>query len=100
MDRLGDDIVAVVFFAGVVDWENIRMLQAAHHLGLVEEHLAGYFGFFLVCVVLSVVDLNGNIAAVVRVVRQIDPPATALPEIPNDLVLADTLGNVGRGRIR
>ena len=100
MDQLGDDVVAVVFFAGVVDWENIRMLQAAHPLGLIEEHLAGYFGFVLVFFVLNVVDLNGNIAAVGGIVRQINPPATALPEIPDDLVLAYTLGNVGRGETR
>jgi hypothetical protein len=37
---LHDDVIAAVLLAGVEDRQDVRVLQPAHHLRLVEEHLA------------------------------------------------------------
>jgi hypothetical protein len=50
MHVLGDDIVAAVLLARVVDRQNVRMLESAHHLGLVEEHFARHPRLVLVFV--------------------------------------------------
>ena len=81
MDRLGYDIIFAVFFAGIVNRKNIRMLQAAHHLGLVKEHLPSCFGLGLVVLSPDVVDLDSNIPAVIGIVRENDSAVATPPEI-------------------
>ena len=70
------------------------MLQAPHHLRFVEEHLASDARLLLVFFVLDVVELDRDVAAVIRIVRQEYAAGAALPNLVDDDVLADSLGHV------
>jgi len=77
---LGDDVAVAVFLAGIVDGQDVRMLQHADQVRLGEKHLAGDFCALLVAAGVHVVDLDGDVAAVVRVMRQVhDTGAAAAP---------------------
>jgi hypothetical protein len=66
---LGDDVAAAVFFAGVVDGQDVRVLQHADHVRFRQEHLAGDLGPFVALIRVHVVDLDRDITAVIGVVR-------------------------------
>ncbi len=89
MYMFSDDVVLVVFLARIVDRHDVRVLESAHHLGLVEEHLASDARLLLVVLALEVVDLDRDVATVVRVVRQKHAAGAALPDLLDDYVLAD-----------
>ena len=89
---LGDDVVAAVLFAGVEDRQDVRMLQHADHVRFRQEHLARDLRAVLV-VRLDVVDLDRDVAAVVRVVGKVDDAGAATPDFLDDDVLADFFGS-------
>ena len=93
---LGDDVVGAVLLAGVVDRQDVGVLQAPHHLRFVEEHLASDARLLLVFLALDVVELDRDVAAVIRVVRQEHSPRAALPDLVDDDVLADAFRHVAR----
>ena len=65
---LGDDVAAPVFLAGVVDGQDVRMLQHAHHVRFRQEHLARDLGALVALILVHVVDLDRDVASVVRIV--------------------------------
>ena len=66
---LGDDVAAAVFFARVVDRQDVRMLQHADHVRFRQEHLARDLGALVARILVHVVDLDRDVAAVIRIVR-------------------------------
>ncbi len=96
---LGDDVVGAVFLAGVVDRQDVGVLQAPHHLRFVEEHLASDARLLLVVLALDVIQLDRDVAAVVRIVRKEHSPGAALPDLVDDDVFADPLRHVARAAI-
>ena len=100
---LGDDVAAAVFLAGVVDRQDVRVLQHSHQVRLGEEHLARDARTLLIATGVHVVHLDGDIAAVIRIVRQVYDPGAAAADLAHDHVLADlvrhTRGGLG-GRNR
>ena len=93
---LGYDVVTAVLFARVVDRHDVRMLQHADHMRLVEEHLPRNFGTLRVAIFFNVVDLDRDVAAIIRVMRQKDGASAALADLVDNDVLADLLGHVIR----
>ena len=93
---LGDDVAVAVLLAGVVDRQDVRVLQHAHQVRLGEEHLARDARALLVAAGVHVVDLDGDVAAVVRVVRQVHDAGAAAADLLDDRVLADLVGNAAR----
>ncbi len=89
---LGDDIAVAVLFAGVVDRQDVRVVQHAHHVRFGQEHLAGDAGALVVAGDIHRVDLDRHVAPVVRVVREIHGAGAAAPDLVDDEVLADALG--------
>ncbi len=87
----GDDIAVAVFLAGVVDRQDIRVMQHAHHVGLGQEHLARHAGALVIPPGVHVVHLDGDVAAVVGIVRQVDRAGAAPADLVDDRVLADAL---------
>ena len=73
------------------------MLQHADHVRLVEEHLARHLGPVGVGVFFDLVDLDRNVAAIIRIVRQVDRTGAAPANLVDDDVFADFLGNVTLG---
>src|SRR6187549_2340353 len=69
MHVLGDDVAAAVFFAGVVDRQDVRMLQHADHVRFREEHLARDLGALVARIRILVVDLDRDVATVIGIVR-------------------------------
>ena len=68
------------------------MLQHADHVGLGQKHLArDAFAIFIGGRV-DVVDLDRDVASVVRIVREIDDAGAAATDLVDDLVFADFLG--------
>ena len=98
LDVLGDDVVLAVFLAGIVDRHDVRMLQHADHVRFVEKHLARDLGAVRVRVLVAVVHLDRDVAAVIRVVRQVHHAGAALAYLVDDDVFADLLGHVTRAR--
>ena len=92
MHVLGDDVVAAVLFAGVEDRQDVRMLQHADHVRFGEEHLARDARAVFV-VRLDVVDLDRDVALVIRIVREVDDAGAAAADFLDDDVLADLLGS-------
>jgi len=69
---LGHDVAVTILFAGVVNRQNVRMLKHADHVRFGQKHLAGDALAIFIAAGFDVVDLDGHIAAVVRIVRKID----------------------------
>ena len=90
---LGDDIAMAILFAGVVDRQDVRMLQHADHVRFGQEHLARDARALIIAAGIDVVDLDGDVAAVVRIVRQVDGAGAAAADLIDDEVLADALRN-------
>ena len=86
---LGHDIAVAVFLAGVVDRQDVRVLEHPDQVRLGEEHLARDARALLVAARVHVVDLDGDVAAVVGVVREVNHPGAAAPHLADDRVLAD-----------
>ena len=95
---LGHDVAVAVFLARIIDRQNVRMLQHADHVRFGEEHLAGDALAILIAAGIDVVDLDGHVAAVIRVVRQIDDAGAAATDLIDDHVLADFLGQRAAAR--
>ena len=83
------DVAGVAVDASIVDADDVGMGEAAGRVRLVEEHLASDARLLLVFLVLDVVELDGDVATVIGVVRQEYAPSTALSDLMNDDVLAD-----------
>jgi hypothetical protein len=95
VDELGDDIVVAVLLPGVVDRHDVRVLQHPDHVRLGEEHLARDFRARRVVVARDAVRLDGDVAAVEGIVRQVDGAGGAAPHLADHLVLADALADCG-----
>jgi hypothetical protein len=65
---LGDNVAVTVLLAGVVDRQNVRVLQHADQVRLGQEHLAGDARALLVAAGVHVVDLDRHVPPVVGVV--------------------------------
>jgi len=63
----GDDVAVAVFLAGVVDRQDVRVVQHPDHMRFGQEHLAGDAGALVIAAGLDVVDLDGDVTPVVRV---------------------------------
>ena len=76
------------------------MLQHADHVRFGEEHLARDALAVLIAARIDVVHLDGDVAAVVRIVREIHDAGAAAADLVDDHVLADLFrqrGATGRG---
>jgi hypothetical protein len=93
---LGNNVVTAIFFAGVVDRHDIRMLQHANHVRFIKEHLAGDLRALGVRVFFNVVNFDRDVATVIRIVRQEDGTGAALAYLVDDDVLTDLVGHVCR----
>jgi hypothetical protein len=91
MHMLGDDVTMAVLFAGIVDRQNVRVLQHADHVRFGEEHLARDSFAIFIAGGIDVVDLDGHVAAVIRIMRQVDDAGAAASDLVDDHVLADFL---------
>jgi hypothetical protein len=96
---LRDDVVAAIFLACVVNRQDVGMLEPPHHLRFVEEHLASDARLLLVFFALDVVELDRDVAAVVRIVRQEHSTRAPLPNLVDDHVLADSFRHVTRAAL-
>ncbi len=65
------------------------MLQHAHQVGFGQEHLARDARPLLIAAGVDVVDLDGHIAPVIGVVRQVHDTRAAAADLLDDDVLAD-----------
>jgi hypothetical protein len=65
------------------------MLQHADHVRFGQKHFAGDALAILVAAGIDVVNFDRDIAAVIRIVRQIDDARAAAPHFVDDHVLAD-----------
>jgi len=72
VDVFGDDVATLVFLARVVDGQDVRMLQHADHVRFRQEHLAGDLRALVARILVHVVDLDRDVAPVIRIVREID----------------------------
>ena len=93
---LGDDVAVAVLFAGIVDRQDVRMVQHADHVRFGQEHLARDARALVIAAGIDVVDLDGDVASVVRIVRQVDDAGAAAADFIDDEVLADALRNIVR----
>ncbi len=91
---LGDDVAVAALLAGIVDRQDVRVLQHAHHVRFRQEHLARDACVLVIAAGLDVVDLDGDVTTVVRVVREIHRTGAAAADFIDDEVLADALRNV------
>jgi hypothetical protein len=96
---LRDDVAMTVLFARVVDRQDVGMLQHADHVRFGEEHLARDLLAILVAARIDVVDLDRDVASIVRIVREIHGTGTAAADLVDDGVLADLFGD-RRARVR
>ena len=88
---LGDDVAAAVLLARVEDRHDVRVLQLADHLRFAQEHAAGVAALGVVAD-RGVVELDRDVAAVERIVRQVHRAGAAAAHLVHDVVLADALG--------
>ena len=86
---LHNNVTGIVFFARIVDGQNIRMLQHPHHVSFVEEHLAGYPGPLFVVAGILLIGLYRDVAAVVGIMGQIDSTGTSAANFIDDHVFTD-----------
>ena len=70
------------------------MLEHADEMRFGEEHLARDARAVLVAARVHVVDLDRDVAPVVRIVREVDDAGAAAADFVDDHVLADLLGNL------
>jgi hypothetical protein len=89
---LGHDVTMPVLLARIVDGQNIRVLQHADHVRFGQEHLACDALAIFVAAGIDVINLDGDVAAVVGIVREIHDARAAAPDLVDDHVLADLLG--------
>jgi len=68
MHVLGDDVAAAVFLAGIVDRQDVRMLQHADHVRFGQKHLARNLVALLIIARLDMVDLDGDVTSVIGIV--------------------------------
>ncbi len=94
VEKLQHDVRPVTVLTGIQHAENIRMVERAGGVGLVEEQLlrqAARLGFVLVG---YGADLDGDLAVGVRVVTGIHDTHAAASHALDDLVLTELLRNV------
>ena len=89
----GDDVAAAVFFAGVVDRKDVRVLQHADHVRFRQEHLAGDLGALIARILVHVVDLDRDVAAVIRIVREIDGAGGTPADLIDDYIFTNAIRN-------
>jgi hypothetical protein len=86
---LGHDVAVSVFLAGVVDRQDVRMLQHAYHVRLGEKHLACDPLAAFIAAGIDVVDFDRDVASVIWIVREVDDAGAAPADLVDDHVLAD-----------
>jgi len=100
VDMLRDDVAVVALFACVEDRQDVGMLQHAHHVGFGQEHLPCDARLVLVAARVKVVDLDRDVAAIERVVREVHRAGAASTHFVDDHVLADLFGDRAAGTRR
>jgi hypothetical protein len=93
MHVFADDVAVTVFLAGIVDRQDVGMLQHPDQVRLGEEHLARDARAVLIAAGVDVVDLDRNVTPVVGIVREVDRTGAAATNFLDDHVLADLLGH-------
>src|SRR5690606_7885076 len=86
---LHDDVALAVFFARIVDRQDVRMLQQAGEMRFIEKQPLAHALLLFGQARLVRVQLQRNVALVIRVVTQIHRARTALAERPRDHVFAE-----------
>ena len=89
LNVFGDDVILAVFLARVVNRHDVRVLQHTDHVRFVIEHLARDLGAIGIGIFLDVVDLDRNVAAVIRIVGKKDIARAALADLVDNDVLTD-----------
>ena len=92
VDVLGDDVTPPLLLARIVDRHDVRVLELADHVRLAHEHAAGVAALGVVGAG-GVVELDGDVAPVERVVRQVHGAGAAAADLVHDVILADALGH-------
>jgi hypothetical protein len=95
MHMLGDDVAMPILFARIIDGQNVRMLQHADHVRFRKEHFARDALAAFIAAGVDVVYLDGDVAAVIRIVREIDDTRAAASHLVDDHILADLLRQGG-----
>ena len=96
LNVFGYDVVTAVFLTRIEDRHDVRVLQHADHVCFVKKHLAGNACALGVNIFFNVVDLNRDVATIVRIMRQINHARAALADLVDNDVFADLLGYIGR----
>ncbi len=78
-----------VLLTGVVNRQNVRVLQHADHVCFGEEHLARDALAIFIAAGVDVVHLDGDVAPIVGIVREIHDAGAAAADLVDDHVLAD-----------
>ena len=89
MDVLADDVTVTILLAGIVDGQDVRMLEHSDQMGFGQEHLACDARPVLIAAGVDVVDLDRDVASVVRIVREINGARAAATHLLDDRVFAD-----------
>jgi hypothetical protein len=97
---LRHDVAVAVLLARVVNRQNVRMLQHTDHVRFGQEHLARDALAAFIAAGVDVVHLDGNVAPVIRVVRQVHHARAAASDLVDDHVLADLLGQRSAAALR
>jgi hypothetical protein len=87
------DVVAIAVLAGIKNRQDIRMLQHADYMGFIEKHLPGDLGSLTVGRGIRVIDLYRNVAAIIRIVREVDVTRCAFTDLFDNFVFADPAWN-------
>jgi len=96
---LRDDVAVAVLLACVVDRQDVGMLQHADHVRFGQEHLARDLLAVLIAARIGVVNLDRDVAPVIRIVRQVHGTGAAAADFVDDGVLADLFRD-RRARVR
>ena len=93
VDMFGHHVIPAALFSRIVDRENVGMLQLAHHVGFVEKHLACNSCLVVVVIRLIIVNLDGDVTTVLRIMGQVDVTGAAAPDLVDNHVFADLCGD-------
>src|SRR6185295_19706167 len=88
-----DDVAAAVLLAGIVDGQDVRMLKHADHVRFRQEHLARDLRALVGLIRVHVVDLDRDVAAVIRIVREVDGTGGTPADLVDDYIFTDAVRN-------
>ena len=95
---LHDDVARVAVHDRVEDPHDVRVVQLARERRLVQEELLEALGLFLGQLRVALVELDGDLAVVERILAEVDVGRRALPELRKEVYSADLERALGPSR--